>query len=168
MDNTRRLIREARTRAGLSQAQLAVRAKTSQPAIARYEAGSATPTLATLERILAASGEGLVLDISRRPPRRRGSKGLARLRRSRERLENAARRYGVRDLRVFGSMARGEATADSDVDLLVDLDPGRTLLDLIGFQQEAEEILGVDVDVAAPRLMKDRVRARALREARAL
>jgi len=152
----------------LSQAQLAERAHTSQSAIARYEIGAATPTLATLERILAASGDALVLGVSRRRPSRRVTKGLALLRRSRDRLQEAARRHGVRDLRVFGSIARGEARANSDIDLLVDLDPGRTLLDLIGFQQDAKEILGVDVDVAAPRLMKDRVRARAIREARAL
>ena len=59
----------------------------------------------------------------------------------------------------------GDSRTPLDV---VELDPGRTLLDLIGFKQEAEEILGVDVEVAAPRLMKDRVRARAMREARAL
>ena len=168
MASPRDLIREARSRAGLSQAQLAGRAKTSQSAIARYEAGYATPTLATLERILAASGDALVLEVSRRPPRRRVSKGLAMLRQSRERLQSAARRYGVRDVRVFGSIARGEETPESDVDLLVELDPERTLLDLIGFQQEAEEILRVDVDVAALRFMKNRVRNRAQREARAL
>jgi len=162
------LIREARGRAGLSQAQLARRAKTSQSAIARYEAGAATPTLTTLERILAASGDALVLGAARLPERRRVSKGLVLLRRSRERLQMAAQKYGVRDLRVFGSIARGDDTTGSDVDLLVELDPGRTLLDLIGFQQEAKEILGVDVDVAAPRLMKKHVRVRAMREARAL
>jgi predicted nucleotidyltransferase len=71
-------------------------------------------------------------------------------------------------VKVFGSVARDEAEADSDVDLLVDLAPGRTLLDLIGFKQEAEDILGRDVDAIAPRFLKDRIRARALREARVL
>ena len=98
--------------------------------------------------------------------------GLSRIeilspdRRFRSRLEAAAERHGVRDLRVFGSVARGDETPESDVDFLVDLDPGRTLLDLIGFQQEAEDILGVGVDVASPRMMKERVRVRANREAR--
>ena len=72
------------------------------------------------------------------------------------------------DVRIFGSVARGDARPESDVDLLVDLEPGRTLLDLIGFKQDAEDILGVSVDAAAPRFMKDRVRRRALKEARAL
>lgn len=72
----------------------------------------------------------------------------------------------MRDLRVFGSVARGDEARSSDVDLLVELEPERTLMDLVGFQQAAEDILGVRVDAAAPRFMKDRVRARALREAR--
>jgi hypothetical protein len=159
-------IRGARARAGLSQSALAARARTSQPAIARYEAGTATPSLATLERILAASGNSLVLEIAARPGRAsvRGGR-LALLRRSRERLLDAARRHGVRNLRVFGSIARGEETRESDVDLLVELEAGRTLIDLIGFEQEAEEILGVGVDAASPRFLKPRVRDRALREA---
>jgi uncharacterized protein len=162
------VIRNARTEARLSQSDLAARARTSQPAIARYEAGTATPSLATLERILAASGNSLRLEVTpRRRPRRAPirSTRLALLRRSRQRLLDAARRHGARNLRVFGSVARGDETPDSDVDFLVELEPGRTLIDLIGFEQEAEEILGVGVDAAAPRFLKPRVRQRALREA---
>jgi uncharacterized protein len=88
------------------------------------------------------------------------------IRQRRNSLETAAQRHGVRDLRVFGSIARGDETPESDIDFLVDLEPGRTLLDLIGFQQDAEEILGVRVHVATLRILKERVRARALREAR--
>lgn len=169
--NVARLIRDARKRARLSQAGLAARAGTSQPAIARYEAGAATPSLSTLERLLAACGSSLVLETNvaaSRATRRRRKPRIALLRRARDRLREAGRRRGVRDIRVFGSVARGEQTGDSDVDLLVDLEPGRTLIDLIGFQQEAEDILGVRVDAAAPRFMKGRVRARAIRDARRL
>src|SRR5438445_13591364 len=97
-----RLVREARQNARLSQAGLAARAKTSQPAIARYEAGTATPSLPTLERLLAACGSSLVLGTRARTSRR-GSHGRssgrgALLARSRGRLEEAARRHGVRDI----------------------------------------------------------------------
>jgi len=163
------LVRDARARAKLSQVALADRAKTSQPAIARYEAGVASPSLGTLERILAACDRSLVVTAPQRRRRaRQRSTGqrLALIRVLRSTLLTAARRHGIRDLRVFGSVARGDETPESDVDFLVELDPGRTLLDLIGFQQEAEDILGVGVDVAAPRMMKERVRARAMREAR--
>src|SRR5439155_5626714 len=125
--------------------------------------------LATLERILAASGNSLRLEVAPRARPRQNPIRISRLaliRQCRQRLLDAARRHGARNLRVFGSVARGDETPESDVDFLVELEPGRTLLDLIGFQQEAEEILGVGVDVAAPRMMKERVRARAMREAR--
>ena len=167
--NVGELIRDARNRAKLSQAALAERAKTSQPAIARYEAGAATPSLSTLERILAASNSSLVLSAKQgRLRARQPSSGhrLAHVRAFRKELQAAAGRHGIRDLRVFGSVARGEETPESDVDFLVELEPNRTLIDVIGFQQDAEHILGVGVDVAVPRVMKERVRVRAMREAR--
>src|SRR5882672_10345569 len=154
--NVGELIRDARTRAKLSQAALAERARTSQPAIARYEAGAASPSLSTLERILAASNSSLVLSAPvRRRQARQPSSGrrLAVIRGLRNRLLAAAGRHGIRDLRVFGSVAREKETPESDVDFLVDLDPDRTLLDLIGFQQEAEDLLGFGVDVAVPHMM---------------
>ena len=165
------LIRDARTRAKLSQAALADRAKTSQPAIARYESGAASPSLSTLERILAASNTSLVLSAPQRRRRARQSSSgnrLALIRGLRNKLFAAAARHGIGELRVFGSVARGQETSESDVDLLVDLDPERTLLDVIGFQQEAEDILGMGVDVAVPRMMKQRVRERAMRDARTI
>jgi predicted nucleotidyltransferase len=58
-----------------------------------------------------------------------------------------AAKYGARNVRVFGSTARGGATESSDVDFLVELDAGRSLLDQVGLQQELEELLGSDVDV---------------------
>lgn len=156
-------LRAARTRAGLSQAALARLARTSQSAIARYETGVTAPSLPTLERLLAASGGSLVVG---RP--RRSTGAVDRLHRSRAQLTAAGRARGVSSIRVFGSTARGDARPASDVDLLVELDPGRTLIDLIGFKQDAERILGKRVDVATAALMKQRVRRRALRDARPL
>ena len=71
-----------------------------------------------------------------------------KLRHNRRRLLDAAERHGVDHVRAFGSVARGEATADSDVDLLVDLKPSHTLLDLAAFRREAGEMLDLPVDVA--------------------
>ena len=71
----------------------------------------------------------------------------------------------MRKVRVFGSLARGEAGPASDVDLLVELAPGRTLLDLVGFRREAEGILGQSVDVATADMLKERIRAEVLAEA---
>jgi hypothetical protein len=88
-----------------------------------------------------------------------------KLRRQRGRLLKAADRHGVGCLRAFGSVARGEARSESDVDLLVDLKPGHTLLDLAAFRREAREILDLPVDVATADMLKERIRDEVLREA---
>ena len=76
-----------------------------------------------------------------------------------------AGKYGARRVRVFGSVARGEADGQNDVDFLVDLDPGRSLLDLGGLQFELEALLGCPVDVVTERGLKARIRERVLCEA---
>ena len=62
-----------------------------------------------------------------------------------------ARKNGAREIRVYGSVARGEATDQSDLDLLVDWEPDRSLLDLIGLKQDLEDLLGVTVDIGSER-----------------
>ena len=62
-------------------------------------------------------------------------------------IEAAAKEFGASDVRIFGSVARGTATEGSDVDVLVKMERGRSLLDLIGFEQALEDQLGIKVDV---------------------
>ena len=83
----------------------------------------------------------------------------------RQEVLRIADKYGARNVRVFGSVARGEADALSDVDFLVELDPGRSLLDLGGLQFELEALLGCPVDVVTERGLKERIREQVLREA---
>lgn len=83
----------------------------------------------------------------------------------REEILRVAARRGARNLRVFGSVARGEADSESDVDLLVDLEPGRSLLDHAGLLVDLDQILGRRVDVATEQGMRPRIRERVLREA---
>jgi predicted nucleotidyltransferase len=77
----------------------------------------------------------------------------------------ACREFGVRRLDVFGSVARGEAAAASDIDLLVHMDEGRSLLDLVGFWQDLEQLLGCKVDVLADDGLSPYLRDRILAEA---
>ena len=75
-----------------------------------------------------------------------------------------AQRHGASNVRVIGSTARNQARVDSDLDLLVDLEEGRTLLDHAALMLELEELLGRKVDVAVAGGLKERVRERVLAE----
>jgi uncharacterized protein len=72
---------------------------------------------------------------------------LRGLRARRQEILRSASRHGAHNVRVFGSTARGTSEADSDLDLLVEMEPGRSLLDLVAFWQELEDLLGIHVDV---------------------
>ena len=76
-----------------------------------------------------------------------------------------AAQYGAHNVRVFGSLARGEADEQSDIDFLVEMEPGRSLLDLGGLQAELEALLGCPVDVVTEKGLKARIRGRVLAEA---
>jgi hypothetical protein len=89
---------------------------------------------------------------------------LETLRTYRDAILQMAAKYGVRNVRVFGSVARGDSTGASDIDFLVELDPGRSLIDRIGFMQELEQLLGQRIDVVNERALHRRVRDRVLRE----
>ncbi len=83
----------------------------------------------------------------------------------REEVLRLADRHGARNVRVFGSAARGEVGPDSDVDFLVDLDPDRSLLDLGAFLMDLQDLLGRKVDVLTPNAIHWHIRDRVLREA---
>jgi uncharacterized protein len=83
----------------------------------------------------------------------------------REAIVAAAARCGASDVRLFGSVARGEERADSDVDFIVRLAPGRTLLDLVRLELLLEQLLGRRVDVVTEGSLAEPVRSHALREA---
>ncbi|MCX6346213.1 MAG: nucleotidyltransferase family protein [Armatimonadetes bacterium] len=73
--------------------------------------------------------------------------------------------YGAYNVRLFGSVARGNAGPDSDVDVLVDVEQGRSLLDLGGMLMELQELLGCNVDVVTEKGLRERIRERVLKEA---
>ena len=87
------------------------------------------------------------------------------LKEKREEILRIAAKYGARNVRVFGSVARGEADEQSDIDLLVEFEPDRSLFDHGGLWLELQEALGRKVDVVSDRGIKARIRERVLREA---
>jgi predicted nucleotidyltransferase len=88
-----------------------------------------------------------------------------RLAAEKPRIEAAAKKRGLRNLRVFGSVARGEAGEASDIDLLVDALPGTSLFDIAGFQNDVEKFLGRKVDVVTLEDLAPGIRDRALADA---
>ena len=79
-----------------------------------------------------------------------------------------AAKHGAYNVRVFGSVARHEADSASDIDLLVDMEPERSLLDLGGLLMDLQELLGCPVDVVTEKGLRGRIRERVLKEATAL
>ena len=93
---------------------------------------------------------------------------LDQVRARRTEIERLGGRYGVQNIRVFGSVARGDADAESDLDLLVDVDRGHGYIDMAGFALGVEDLLGVFTQVATTAGLKQRIRSRVLNEAKAL
>lgn len=93
---------------------------------------------------------------------------LASLRKRRAEILRCASEHGAHNVRVFGSAARGEAQQDSDIDLLVEMEPGRSLLDLVGLWQDLEDMLGSHVDVLSERGISPHLRDRIYADAIAL
>jgi predicted nucleotidyltransferase len=90
---------------------------------------------------------------------------LEGLRQKRQEILDAAARRGARNVRVFGSVARGEADPKSDIDFLVEFEPGRSLFDQGGLLMDLEQLLGRSVDVVTEAGLKARIRPRVVKEA---
>jgi predicted nucleotidyltransferase len=86
----------------------------------------------------------------------------------RDEILRIAAQRGAHNLRIFGSVARGTASTDSDIDFLVDMEAGRSLFDLGGLLSDLQALLGRPVDVVTEAGLRRRIRARVLAEARPL
>lgn len=153
------VLRAARTRAGLSQAGLAARSGVSQSVISVYEAGRRQPSLPMLTNLVEATGCDLEVRVRPRTARARLRGPLGRrLLKHRARLLETAERHGVRLLGVFGSVARGEETGASDVDLLVSVPRGMGLIGLGRVERELSDLLSSRVDLVPADSLKPGVR----------
>ncbi len=101
-----------------------------------------------------------------RPQGKAGSTGIDDLLAARrDEVLRLAAKHGARNVRIFGSVARGEADATSDLDFLIELEPGRNLLDMGGLLMDLQSLLGRPVDVISEKGLRPSIRARVLREA---
>ncbi len=87
------------------------------------------------------------------------------LKNKREEILRIAASHGARNIRLFGSVSRGEAGPKSDVDILVRLEPGRSLLDIIAIKQDLEDLIGCEVDVVTENAISPYIREQVLKEA---
>lgn len=162
------MIREARIRARLSQTDLARRAGVAQSVISAYESDQREPGIRTLSKLIEATGHELAVELVPAPRNRLGLPDTPlgrRLRRHRRAVLALAKRRGAHHVRVFGSVARGEDTVSSDIDLLVDLDDSVGLVALAGLSRELSDLLQVAVDVVPASTLKPTVRGTVLAEA---
>jgi len=142
-------IRGERVAAGLSQSQLARAAGVPQPNLSAYENGRRAPSADVLDRIRRALTG---------PPSQR-------LEQHRDEIRALVAAHHALEPRVFGSIARGEDTAGSDVDLLVEFTDEASLLDEVGLRLALSDLLQVKVDVVSVDALRGPIRERVLREA---
>lgn len=161
-----RLLRRARLLSRLTQSELACRAGVPQSVVSAYESGRRQPSLPTLRRLIEASGQALTVEVV--PARLLGLPDTARgraLRRHRSAVRGVAARHGATNVRLFGSVARGDDEPGSDIDLVVDLPATTSLLELIALRRELTELLHTSVDVVPARSLRPEVAATVEREA---
>ena len=162
------LIREARRRAGLSQVELGRRAGLTQSVVSVYESGGRQPSLPILERLVRSAGCDLSVTVQGAPtvPAETERPLGTRLSRHGPQVREIVARHRLGNVRVFGRVARGDDTLESDVDLLVDVPPGVGLVGLARCERDLEELLGVRVDLVPADDLKPGVAASALADAR--
>lgn len=86
----------------------------------------------------------------------------------RDEILQLAAKYGAYNVRIFGSVARGESDESSDIDFLVEMEPGKTLFDLGGLLMDLQDLLSCKVDIVTDKGLRPRIRERVLQEAKSL
>ncbi len=156
-----RQIAAAAAARGLSRRALALRAGVRPETVSRI-ASRGTCDFATLERLAAAAGLRLGLEGGTlQPTRSTRDEVLSKA----QLIRTLASAHGARSVELFGSAARGEDQPGSDLDLMVELEPGRSLLDLIGLNDDLQSALGRKVETVTKAGMKPRVLAAARKDA---
>lgn len=149
-------------RAGMTQVELAARARISQSVVSAYESGRREPGFETVNHLLASAG--FTVDLVLTPSVDRSPLRVA-VDKNRSRLTRELKKLGASRVRLFGSVARGEDGPQSDIDLLVDIDTDVGLFALGRMRTEAERILHAVVDIVPANSLKPDVAEQALAEA---
>lgn len=157
-----RRIAESRRSRGLSQAALAAAASIDRTALSKIETGRRGVGSTELVRIAAALELTFEHFFTEKAA---NADPLTAIRSKRRDILRICRKHGADSPRLFGSVARGQATPESDIDFIVNMEQGRSLLDQAALLVELRELLGRDVDVVTIQGLRDRIRERVLNEA---
>ncbi|MGF3030945.1 nucleotidyltransferase domain-containing protein [Microbacterium alcoholitolerans] len=161
MGRAAEVLRKARRESGLTQTALAAVSGVPQSVISAYENGRREPSFGALDHLISAAG--LAVEVT--PRARPGSALRERVLEHSAELHRVLEPLGAREITLFGSVARGDDTADSDIDLVVDVAPNISMFDLLRMQREAEKLLGRKVDLVPRDGLKPAVALSLAREA---
>ncbi len=158
------IVSDVRKLAGLTQAELARRSGTSQAAVARYENGTSHPSTATLQRLTKAAGFEVRVSLVAVASSDLSSKRALKLRAKRGEIKVLLAAAGASNPRIFGSVARGEDSKSSDIDLLVDFDMSGGLLPILQLNKKLSRLVGERVEVSPSSALKPSILESALKE----
>ena len=158
--NFARLLRDSRQLGGLTQSQLATRSGITQSVISAYERGRREPGAETFLMLIEAAGLDFIIGVptnTYRHPTLPDSAQTRALVKHRQRILDLVAEHHASNVRIFGSVARGETRPDSDIDILVDFEKGATLFDLSGLTEKLRELLHFKIDLGDPKSLKPHV-----------
>ena len=158
--NFAQVLRDARQLGGLTQSQLATRSGITQSVISAYERGRREPGAETFLLLIEAAGLDFIIRVptnTYRHPTLPDSAQTRALVKHQQRILDLVAEHHASNVRIFGSVARGEARPDSDIDILVDFEKGATLFDLSGLTEKLRELLHFKIDLGDPKSLKPHV-----------
>ena len=158
--NFAQVLRDARQLGGLTQSQLSTRSGITQSVISAYERGRREPGAETFLMLIEAAGLDFIIRVptnTYRHPTLPDSAQTSALVKHRQRILDLVAEHHASNVRIFGSVARGEARPDSDIDILVDFEKGASLFDLSGLTERLRGLLHFPIDLGDPKSLKPHV-----------
>ena len=158
--NFAEVLRDARQLGGLTQAQLSTRSGVTQSVISAYERGRREPGAETFLMLIEAAGLDFIIRvpiINYQHPTLPDSAQTRALVKHRQQILDLVAQYHASNVRIFGSVARGEARPDSDIDILVDFGPNTGLFSIVALQESLSKLLHFPIDLGDPKSLKPHV-----------
>jgi predicted nucleotidyltransferase/DNA-binding XRE family transcriptional regulator len=158
--NFAHVLRDARQLGGLTQAQLSTRSGVTQSVISAFERGRREPGAETFLMLIEAAGLDFIIRVptnSHQHPTLPDSAQTRALVKPRQQILDLVAEHHASNVRIFGSVARGEARPDSDIDILVDFGPNTGLFSIVALQESLSKLLHFPIDLGDPKSLNPHV-----------